>query len=87
MKSANAALPSLIFHKRDQSFHAAFPNFKIVEIQYHTLLSYLLSGGLRYRSLIPTNLLHVFFFVDKIIEKFGSLFTMMMTVILQKKMP
>jgi len=85
LKNANTALPSLIFHKRNKQFHDSFPNLKIVGIQYHTLLSYLLSGGLRYRSLIPTNLLNVVLQVDKMIEKFGRLFTIMMTVILQKQ--
>lgn len=53
MTSANDALPWIVFVRDRRRFDAAFPLLEVERITPHTVLSYLLSGGLSYRSLVP----------------------------------
>ncbi len=53
MSSANGALPWIIFVRDRKKFEAAFPELEIRRLVPHTALTYLLSGGVSMRSLLP----------------------------------
>lgn len=53
MSNANLALPWVIFVRDQKKFASEFPNLSIKEIRYHTFSSYIVSGGMTYRSFLP----------------------------------
>jgi SAM-dependent methyltransferase len=52
LSTSNLAMPWTIFVRDAAQFHHEFPGFA-VRLKPHTLLSYFLSGGITYRSLLP----------------------------------
>ncbi len=53
LSHANGALPWIIFHRDREKFSGEFPLWKIERIRPMMPLSYLLSGGVSLRSLMP----------------------------------
>lgn len=53
MSSANLALPWVIFRRDEVRFKKEFPLLQIKKIRYHTFLSYIVTGGMTYRSFLP----------------------------------
>lgn len=53
LSSANSALPWIVFERDRSAFASAFPEFAIAEITVERPLTYLLSGGVSLRSLMP----------------------------------
>lgn len=56
LSMANGALPWLVFVRDREKFQALFPRLRIHSHQLHTPFRYLLSGGLSYKSLLPSSL-------------------------------
>ncbi|MCP4606678.1 MAG: class I SAM-dependent methyltransferase [Proteobacteria bacterium] len=54
MSSANGALPWIIFVRDRARFEAEFPELEICRVTPHTVLLYLLSGGVSMRCLLPS---------------------------------
>jgi SAM-dependent methyltransferase len=54
LSRANNALPWIIFQRDRKLFEEKFPRLKILRIKRHTLLFYFASGGLAYRSFLPS---------------------------------
>ncbi len=54
MTHANLAIAWVIFFRDRKRFEAEFPRLKIKNILYHTFLSYVVTGGMSYRQIIPT---------------------------------
>ena len=54
MTNANLALPWVIFVRDRARFEKKFPSLKINHIKCHTFLSYLVTGGMTYRSFLPS---------------------------------
>jgi SAM-dependent methyltransferase len=54
MTDANMALPYVIFIRDRERFNRQFPLPKVRRIYYHTALSYFVSGGLGYKSFLPS---------------------------------
>lgn len=54
MANANTALPWVIFVRDRTRFEREFPALKIKKIRYHTFLSYVVTGGMTYRSFLPS---------------------------------
>ncbi|MFH1035196.1 MAG: class I SAM-dependent methyltransferase [Pseudomonadota bacterium] len=65
LTDSNVALPWMVFVRDRQKFLAKYPGFSIRPIEYNTCLSYLLSGGLRLRQLLPTAALRRLFATEK----------------------
>jgi SAM-dependent methyltransferase len=53
MTAANGALPWIALVRDRDRFDATFPELEVVRITPHTVLSYLVSGGVSMRSLLP----------------------------------
>ena len=53
MTRANLALSWVIFFRDRERFSREFPLLELAEVRYHTFLSYILSGGMTYRSFVP----------------------------------
>ena len=53
LSQANSALPWMVFHRDRKKFERLFPEWRIEQIDPHMPFSYLLSGGVSMRSLIP----------------------------------
>ena len=53
MANANLALPWVIFVRDRTRFEKEFPSLKIKPIRHHTFLSYVVTGGMTYRSFLP----------------------------------
>ena len=54
MSSSNQALPFIVFERDAIKFEKEFPQLRVVRKSYHTPLTYLLSGGVSMRSLVPS---------------------------------
>jgi SAM-dependent methyltransferase len=53
LSNANSALPWIVFSRDRIIFEKKFPEWKIRKIKLHTPFSYLLSGGVSFRSFAP----------------------------------
>ena len=53
---ANQAIPTLMFLKQRERFRDRFPIFDIVDVRYHSLLAYPLTGGFRKWTVIPATI-------------------------------
>jgi len=54
MSSSNQALPYIVFDRDKELFNQKFLNLEITSIKYHTPFSYLMSGGVSMKSLMPS---------------------------------
>jgi SAM-dependent methyltransferase len=76
MSGANGALPWIVFERDRERFTKEFPNLRIEEINYHTPLRYLISGGVSFRSLAPSWSFGFFRGVDRILVTLSKQFSM-----------
>jgi SAM-dependent methyltransferase len=53
MSTSNGALPWIVFVRDRLQFEAEFPELEIHDVDPHTALTYVLSGGVSMRSLLP----------------------------------
>jgi len=53
MSGANLSLAWVIFFRDRDRFAREFPTLRLKRVRYHTFLSYILSGGMSYRSFLP----------------------------------
>jgi len=82
MSSSNQALPYIVFDRDQKIFEQKFPSFQIKRKYYHTPLSYLLSGGVSMKSLVPSFLFPVVHGIEKMIS--SGRFNMFWTVEIEK---
>ena len=85
MSTANDALPWMVFMRDRLEFSSRFPDLEIVEVEPHTILLYLLSGGLSYRGIAPVALFPMVARVEEMLGPARRLLASMMTVELKKK--
>ena len=64
LSNSNIALAWIIFFRDRERFKKLYPGFVIKGVEYNTFLSYLLSGGLRIRQLLPACILKTLFSVE-----------------------
>jgi len=64
LSDSNIALAWIIFFRDREHFSRLYPGFTIEKIDYSTCLSFLLSGGLRIRQLLPTWFISKLFAVE-----------------------
>ena len=68
LTGANMAIPHIIFQRDRQEFQAKFPELQITALRLHTPISYLISGGLSLKQLVPDYLINSVFLIENIIE-------------------
>jgi SAM-dependent methyltransferase len=61
LSNSNQALPYIYFERDTEIFKREYPQLKIVSINYHTPFSYIISGGVSRRAMLP-------FFMHKIVR-------------------
>lgn len=85
LTNANLALPWVMFVRDRAKYDAAFPHLPIQEIRRHTLLSYYVSGGMTYKSLMPDLLAGTYLKCENLLSALLPSLCVLMTVQLEKK--
>ena len=83
LSGANQALPWIVFFRDREIFMEKFPALKIKKITFLNPLTYILSGGLSYRQLLPNFSYPVIKCIDKILPKISKQISMFMLVEIQ----
>jgi SAM-dependent methyltransferase len=85
LSNANGKMPFNIFIRDKKKFEKLYPEFELTNIDLHNCFSYLLSGGLSYKSLIPQKLGIVELMIEKAIKCAYPYLATSMTIVLEKK--
>ncbi len=80
MTGANMALPSIVFIRDRERYDAEFPGLPVESIRLHTIVLYLLSGGVSMRSLAPGALFTPFLMAERLLSPANRSLASMMTV-------
>lgn len=73
---ANGALPWIVFQRDQKRFEQLFPFLKLIKLTPHTPISYLLSGGLTLRQLLPNFLYPLIRFFEFLLSPLSHLLGM-----------
>ena len=84
LSCANSALAWIIFLRDRQTFEKMFPSLKIVKLNNHTPLRYLLSGGFTLKQMLPSCTCSLIKAIENILSPFNDLLGMFMTIELEK---
>lgn len=84
LSGANGALPWIIFIRDNSKFSQKFPTLTIKNINIHTPLRYLLSGGLSHPSLLPKQFYPLVKILESALSPLNSYLGMFATIELQK---
>ena len=84
LSGANGALPWIVFERDKTTFNQRFPEFEIKKISYINPITYLISGGVSYRQLLPDFSYPVVAAIDGILPKISPQFSMFMHIELVK---
>lgn len=82
--NANQALSYIVFQRDRAIFEREFPELRIVADEPHTHLSYLLSGGVNFRQLVPSALGGTIRFVESLLSPLDRLLALQHTLVLRK---
>jgi SAM-dependent methyltransferase len=83
---ANQALPTLLFGRYKSSFLETFSSLRIVELKYHDLFVYPLSGGFRSWCFIPYSLIQPLLLIEQRLVVFlGPLMAFRLFCVIEKK--
>jgi SAM-dependent methyltransferase len=85
MTAANMALPWIIFVRDRARYAAEFPNLRAERLRLHTMLLYLMSGGVSMRALVPAALFTTMLAVERLLAPAGERLAGMMTVELVRR--
>lgn len=85
LTGANMALPSIIFLRDRARYQAEFPNLPIDRFGLHTIVLYLLSGGVSMRSFAPAALFGPMLALERLLSPASPVMASMMTVELVKR--
>jgi len=84
LSCANSALAWIIFLRDRRIFEKMFPSLKIVRLENHTPLRYIISGGFTLRQMLPSHTCRLIETLENILSPFNDLLGMFMTVELEK---
>lgn len=84
LTTANAKMPTLIFIRDISIFKQLNPNLTILEIEYLNIFSYLLSGGLSFRSPIPKLLIPFIHLIESLLQPFNKYLALFMFIKIKK---
>ena len=82
--SANEALPWIVFCRDRERLHTEFPSLKVLSIKPHSPLSYIVSGGVSMKQLLPSCLYHAVRAFEMILSPFNRYLGMFMTIEIEK---
>jgi SAM-dependent methyltransferase len=85
MTGANMALPSIIFWRDRARYDREFPGLPIDRLRRHTIVLYLLSGGVSMKSFAPGAAFAPALLLEQLIAPVGSALASMMTIELVKR--
>jgi SAM-dependent methyltransferase len=85
LSAANMALPWIVFERDRTRYQAEFPELPIDRIRLHTIVLYLLSGGVSMRSLAPGALFKLVVALEHLLAPAGRLLATMTTIELAKR--
>lgn len=86
LSDSNVALAWMAFIRDRDRFEHLYPELEIVSIEYDTIFSFLLCGGLSFRQLLPDRMLRALFaFESWIISNVSSALAVHMTVTIRRK--
>lgn len=80
MTGANMALPSIVFVRDRAIYDTTFPDLPVDRLHFHTIVLYLLSGGVSMRTLVPAVLFAPLLATERIVAPAGRMLASMMTV-------
>lgn len=84
LTTANNALAWIIFERDRSRFDQLFPTLKVIRIRYHTVLRYLLSGGMSRFSFAPGFLFSIISAIDSVLSRAPRIFPMFQTIVIEK---
>jgi SAM-dependent methyltransferase len=85
LAGANGAVPWMIFVRDRELFESRFPELELRRIEPHTVLAYLLSGGVSMRDLLPAAALDPLLAAEDLLGPLKRHAAMLMTVELVKR--
>jgi SAM-dependent methyltransferase len=85
MTGANMALPTIIFFRDRERYDAEFPGLPVENLRLHTIILYLLSGGVSMRALVPSVLFTPFLSAERLLAPMNRWLASMMTVELVRR--
>ncbi len=84
LSDANGAIPWIILVRDRKKFEKLFPHLKILKITAHTPIRYLISGGLSYRQLLPSQMYSVIKTIEKLATPLNKYIGMFYTIEIEK---
>jgi len=84
LTGANSALPWIVFQRDRQKFQNEFPDWHIEEIKLDYPFTYLISGGLSYRSLAPGRLFWLFRQIERLFQPVMGMVAMFAKITLRR---
>lgn len=85
LSMANNALPWILFERDRQRLLEAFPRLSFIDCYRHTFLIYFASGGLSYRSFLPSFTLPFIWVLERVGTTLFPQLGTEMTVVMEKK--
>lgn len=85
LSGANGALPWIVFVRDKIDFEKNFPELKMESISYHTPFRYLVSGGVSFKTMVPSWSYGMIKGIDQIFSSLSKQVSMFMTISLIKK--
>lgn len=82
---ANLALPWVIFVRDRRRFEKEYPGLEILNIRYHTFLSYYVSGGMSFRQFFPSKGIPLVDGLERLAAPFMKRLGTMMTIDLRRR--
>jgi hypothetical protein len=85
MSSANQALSYVVFARDRALFEREFPQLELMLDQPHTHLTYLLSGGVNFRQLVPSWAAPSVELTERLLGPLNPLLAIQHSIVLRKK--
>ena len=86
MTGANQALSYIVFKRDIKKFNALFPKLEIVKTSvFNNYVRYLLSGGLNFKKIVPTQLEFIIKFIEILLYPFKRFFGLHHYIVIRKK--
>jgi hypothetical protein len=85
LSGAKMVIPWIIFERDRYLFEQEFPELEIFDISLHTPLSYLLSGGLSVRQLVPSFFYPFILFIERLLAPMNIYLALFTTITLNFK--
>jgi SAM-dependent methyltransferase len=85
LTGANMALPWIVFERDRLRYDAEFPGLPVDSLRRHTMILYLVSGGVSMRSLMPGVAFKPVLALERLLSPAGSMLASMMTIELVKR--